>query len=690
LNGGFNFSMTTSNGSSWSWSQTHNSSNTSQSTSSAGYSITGPQASDNYTGPAVFDVYTDNVYGTFAFYSNEQRQSPPIQINPIGVTALANFGTVQVGHASTTQQITLTNNSIYPLTMVAPAVTFSDPGFQIVPGTDNCSNVQLNPYGTAPYTCTLSVEFLPVSSDAPNTILASYPIHANVLAGGTENISSWQNILVTSTGILASATATPSATTTGTTLLPATYQFPTAPNTGGTAPAEQQVLTFKNYYSASITLGATEVALTDSVNFSVLSDGCASQTIVSGGSCSFTLQYLPKTALPSTGIFTTKVTISGIVVGQTVTPIPLVYAGASGTILGTVGLAPNPTHFNVTLYRSGSSLPTGWAVPITLSNNTSYPVGSWVFNACPNGVNGGNNATCGRLTANFNDGVTTNCPTTLMPAQSCTAEGMYSTADVGLTGNFTGIISATGTVVTTGSPKLTAQVNTTVTVTAVNAVKPTIVIHGTEQSQTVTQPAKPGKTDVTISGAVAGSFTGNRYLALTISGFRVVAAYTDTATPLSIAKALAAAANVSGSPVTAQVNGSVVRLTSKVTGAAGNLSYTTSNTRDFAIAPNQGALTGGTDAVTKTVYDGGTLSASVGTVTALAKWSKGSTRNTIASALTSSLNTAGAGVFTATVSGNTITITLVSNSGGSPPPVTVDVKDSMGFSPASFAASTGS
>jgi hypothetical protein len=34
----------------------------------AAYSITGPQASDNYTGPVSFQVYRDNVYGSFMFY----------------------------------------------------------------------------------------------------------------------------------------------------------------------------------------------------------------------------------------------------------------------------------------------------------------------------------------------------------------------------------------------------------------------------------------------------------------------------------------------------------------------------------------------------------------------------------------------------------------------------------------------
>jgi len=695
LSGGFNFSMTNSSGSSWTWSQTHNTSNTNQSTSSASYSITGPQASDNYTGPAVFDVYTDNVYGTFAFYSNEQRQFPPILISAIGVTATSNFGTVTVGQSSAGQQITLTNNSPYLLTMVAPAVSFSDPGFQIVAGSDGCSNVQLQPFGTAPYTCTMTVQFQPVVSDAPNTIQTSYPVHANLVAAGTENISSWQNILVTSTGSVVSGTAAPSASTLGATLYPNpvqtpsqpnTYAFATAPNTGGTAPPEQQAFVFKNYYSSSVVFASGEMVLTDAVNFSVLSDTCAGQTITIGNSCTFTLQYLPKSTLPSTGVFTTKVSAMGVVTGSSGLLTQLAFAGASGTVLGNVTLAPNPTIFHVTLYRSGSSLPTGWAVPITLSNNTSFPVGSWVFNSCPNGVNGGNNATCGRLSANINDGVTTNCPTTLLPAQTCTAEGMYSTADVGSTGTFTGIISATGTVQTTGSPKLTAQVSTTAFVTAVNATK--IKINGSEQSTTVTTPAKYAKAAVTVAGTVIAPFTGTRHVALTVGGYRAVASYNSTATSHMIAVSLAAAANTSASPVTAAASGNIVTFKYKVAGAAGNVSYAATDSRDFTVSAQTGSLSGGADAVTTTKYDGGSVSASVGNITASSNWGKTSTPQSMASGLAASLNSAAKGAFTASANGSDITIAPAPNT-PSTPTVTVNLNDTKGFTPPSFTATTG-
>jgi hypothetical protein len=46
------------------WSSTNNSTVG----KSASYSITGPQYSDHYTGPVSFQIYRDNVYGSFMFY----------------------------------------------------------------------------------------------------------------------------------------------------------------------------------------------------------------------------------------------------------------------------------------------------------------------------------------------------------------------------------------------------------------------------------------------------------------------------------------------------------------------------------------------------------------------------------------------------------------------------------------------
>lgn len=708
LSAGFNFSFSNGNGYSDSSAQTYTTSKENATTNSAAYSITGPQASDNYTGPVVFDVYQDNVYGTFAFYSDEQRQQPPIQLSlvagqaPITVTAITNFGSVAVGSSSASQTIKLTNNSQYPMTMVGPAVSFTDPGFQIVPGLDFCSNVQLQPNGTTPFSCQITIEFSPVVSDAPNTIQASYPINAYLIAAGTENISSWQNILVSSTGVVISGTATPGATTQGATLLPQTqnasqanaYQFPVSNG----ATAETEVFTFTNYYSSSVTFPAHPLAmvLSDSTDFSVINDTgtglCAGATVLPGKTCNITLQYLPVLAQPPSG-YTTLISAWGTVAGSPeITQLAIAGGAGSVAVTGTLSLTPNPTDFSVTLYPNcgggGCELTYGTYTYMTLTNNSSVSVGSFASNPCNTSPYGGNNSTCMMFTgvsggAYWGPNLTANCPTTLAPGKSCTAVGIYSTAAAGYTGTFTGTITATGTA-STGAT-LSAQVNTVAVVVDSGSAK--MKIAGAEQSATKTTPAKPAKATVTLSGSIKTAFTGLHHLSLTVGTFKATLSYHDTATRETLAKALAAAVNVSASPVKATVNGDSVTLTNKIAGAAGNIAYAATDNKDFSIGPRTGSLTGGTDAVTTTIYDSGSVDAAVGSVTATAMWGKESTPQKIAGKLAAALNTAANGAFTASATGGAVTIT--SKIPSSISPLTVQVNDSMGFSPASYAATTG-
>jgi phage tail sheath gpL-like len=85
-------------------------------------------------------------------------------------------------------------------------------------------------------------------------------------------------------------------------------------------------------------------------------------------------------------------------------------------------------------------------------------------------------------------------------------------------------------------------------------------------------------------------------------------------------------------------------------------------------------------------YDGGSVKTTVGSVSGSANWGESSTSATLASDLATSLNAAANGAFTATVSGDTVTIKPAK---GSPAPkIAVNVQDSKGFNPASFAAAT--
>jgi hypothetical protein len=668
LSAGFNFSFSNGSGYSYSSAQTNTTADSKGTTNSAGYSITGPQSSDNYNGPVTFNVYKDNVYGTFAFYSDEQRLQPPIQLSvvsgqaPIGVSTTTSFGTVQVGSSSTAQTITLTNNSPYPMTLVGPAVTFTDPGFQIVAGSDFCSDAQLQPYGTAPYTCTMTIQFSPVLSDAPNTIAASYPIHAYLTAAGTENVSSWENFLVTSTGAVVSATATPAATTctnikpycnTGATLSPVTYTF--ASEVWGSTTTQTEVFTFKNYYSSALTISG--ITSSDIVDYSITSDNCTGKSVSNLGTCTFTLTYLPK----ASGTLNTKVTVLATLNGV---GTPVTYSGATG-VVNTLSIGASGA--SLSLETTCPSCPGGTSSQMTIYNTSSYTLTNVnVSVATVSGPSGWSGS---------------GCSGSIAPGGSClgTISFYYSS---GCSSNCT----ATGTATVTGTENGTGVSTTAGVSCSITFEFGGIKINGAEASKTVTTPATPGKAAITLNGSVKTAFTGTRHVVVTVGGFKASAAYTANFTSAEVAAALGAAANASGSPVTATVSGSQVAFTSKVTGIAGNLAYSTVGTADFTASPSSGSLTGGAPAVTTTGYDGGSVDATVGSVAATANWGKGSTAQSIAGALAASLNAASKGAFTASASGGTVTIVPAQNS--TLPGVTATVSDKMGFNPASFSATT--
>jgi hypothetical protein len=326
--------------------------NTSGNEYTAAYNITGPQLSDNYTGPATYNVYADNIYGTFAFYSDLEQ---PVTLGTIGVSPqYLFFQPTAVGSLSASQSVTLTNNSIYPLTMVYPAVTFDDPGFQLVEdGTDKCSNRYL----AAGASCTLNVKFIPVISDAPNQATGqNYPsVQATMIAAGTENASSYQNILITShtpvSGVVTgNAGATliadannPTTNANGVTLvnaLPNAYAFSTATisQTGSTLSANTQSepYTFTNYYSTAVQVNT--ISLTDNTDYAITSDGCIG-TVLSGQSCQLTLNYSPSSSSIAAehASYPTGINVYGTVydpnsVTNSAKVILLATAGATGTI----------------------------------------------------------------------------------------------------------------------------------------------------------------------------------------------------------------------------------------------------------------------------------------------------------------------------------------------------------------------
>jgi len=746
---GLSFSSDTT--SQWTWQQSTATSQTQGNTNTASYSITGPQASDNYQGPVTFNVYQDNVFGTFAFYSDLQREQPPLQLSGLAGAKLAPNGlaisgssflspilvnlatggtigsplvagtpysfpvTVTACNPPVTcpppdvQEIALTNNSPNYMTMAAPAVTFSDPGFQLIennPTTyqDGCSNQYL----AAGATCLLFIEFAPVLSDVPNPLANPNPVYASLIAAGTENITSYQNVLVTSTGLEVTGNAAP-VSIAGATIRPATIQTASVPNLYvfpmiASTTAETETFTVTNLNSSAVTMSASstsrcpsstsavDITLTDCTDFTISSDGCASANLkaatppsgstagTAGGSCSFTLNFLPVGApstVPSTaGEYTAIITANGTIAGGS-GAANLAVAGAMGTA-GGISMSPRVacvfpdmgggttqscTSTTITNNSSSTFTITGVTSDVAISGGPgTFTISAATFglSGCTSGTIAAGKTCTGTLTFNY--------PTCSPTGDTCSASG-----SVGLTGTLLG--SAVST-----------QVGASASWS--NCVQCGAVVHitGKEQSKQVIKPATHARASVDVTGAVTTPFSGTRTVVLTVHGFRATASYNSTATNQTVAQALAAAANAAGSPVTAKASMNTVTLTYKTAGTVGNTAaYTATGSSDFTITPRAGLLSGGVNASTITEYDAGATEAAVGGVTVSSKWGKTSTSETIAAALAASMNLAGKGSYTATASGGAITITPAS--GKSAPSVSVGVKDSMGFNPASFSAS---
>jgi hypothetical protein len=697
MSAGFNFGSSSGSGNSWTDAQAIGTTSTNSETNTASYSITGPALSDNYQGPTTFNVYKDNVYGTFAFYSDLQHEGVPIQListgltTPIGVAfsgATAGcgsscFGSVTVGNQSTPITVTLTNNSPYQMTMVAPAVTFSDPGFQIIPGSDLCSNAPINGGST----CTLQVEFAPVVTDAPNTIAASYPVSAYVVAAATENITSYENILVTNTvisvsgtsesAVTVSGTAVPAATTcttvtpfcdTGTTLTPAPVSFTAYAGQTGT-----QAFTFTNYYNVPLTVNASPggVLLSSATDYSISADSCSGVVLQALKTCAITVKYtLPTTVSASTPpVLNTKVTVAGTVQGSNVT-LPVSASSAISTTVEGIGLTPSSgtsVYSDITIDGKPdlSLLP----LTVTVTNNSTGTLTLTSLSASTDFTN--TVSTC-VLNSAMAVGASCTIHVQVLPA-GCSSDCQYS-----------GTFTVTGTLGITGSPSVSTS--GTVTGSVIISTQDVVRVSGAEKSQEVTTPATYASGEITLEGAVSTAFTGNRFLDATIGSFSVQLPYGDKATSATLATALAAKINVSTSPVTATVSGDAITLKSKTAGTVGNLKLATTGTADFTLTPKSGTMSGGVNAKTTMSYDGGSVKTTVGSVNGSATWGQSSTSATLASDLATSLNAAANGAFTATVSGDTVTITPAKGSPASK--VAVNVQDSMGFSPASFTAST--
>ena len=241
-----------------------------------------------------------------------------------------------------------------------------------------------------------------------------------------------------------------------------------------------------------------------------------------------------------------------------------------------------------------------------------------------------------------------------------------------------------------------------------------IFLSGTEAGP-LSIAAKSGSGVLTVSGSdgyqTVCTTTCNQYtcwqtcnavpdtgtLAVTIHGFTSSVSYSSGSTDASLAAALTAGFNASGSPVTATASGNSITVTTKATGTASNYPITFSN-GDFSVSDPNSTLTGGHNA--GSVYDAGTVTATisggspaVNITTAPVTWGQGDTPSTLATKLASAINTAVSSYVTATASGSTINLTSNSTGAGVNYAVSVSIIDTQTasyptlFPSASFTAS---
>jgi hypothetical protein len=761
----FNASYTSGSSMTLQNSSTNETSNSAAYTSTAGYSITGPQLSDNYTGPSTYSIYLDNVYRTYAFYS-------PLEPQPVLSTIFVSLGSTAATSSapgiylpsstivttspsapslSAPQEITLTNASpLYALTLAGPAVTFSDPGFILIENNssyqDTCSNQQLLPNGQSSggqtYSCTAWIQFAPQYSDAPNpvTLMNSPAVQASLIAAGTENVDPFQNILVTSqvpisavaTSVTQGATLLPTGVSQSTLKavnpLPYIYTYP-SPTT--------EVFALKNNYNTSVT--PTQINLSDKTDFTLVtgsSDTCLNTPLSAGATCNFTVTF------NGTGIgpVDTAISVMGTVPAweSTVpafysTPtIQLAIAGAVGVNPGIVNFSEAPSIFGG-IFSAGpdcgiqfGNAPCGWvggnapSGTLTILNTTSYPAtisytSTGIFNIFGGTCNGSpitvapNGGTCG-LVLNVS-----NPSCTITSGDSCLA-------------TYSGSVSATATLqnpgltTNTSTILLSAQLTYVVFTTNNNAVP--ITIHGVEKSVPVAVPATAATASLTVkslgrtvqreslgaepSKGFTSIPTGKESVEVKVGSYRTTVTFPAGSFASTVAWKIATALNVSGSPVKASSKGAVVSITSIATGSKANLAFSVTGNAAFKILPSGSTLTGGADATTITKYDAGIVSLTLNGMTAPASWEKGSTATTIASALAASVNKVATPYWSATSSGDVVTLTSGSSStearSKSPAVHAIDsssqsasastasgsvgvtITDTAGFTPASFGA----
>jgi RHS repeat-associated protein len=200
-----------------------------------------------------------------------------------------------------------------------------------------------------------------------------------------------------------------------------------------------------------------------------------------------------------------------------------------------------------------------------------------------------------------------------------------------------------------------------------------ISLAGTEQQTNGTPTQATGT--ITITGAegthavctnrliagqivqVCNPYPDSGFLTVTINGFVAKGAYGSGSTDPTVAAALAAALNATGTPVVASSTNNVVTMTSIAAGTAANYGYSISNGTDFAGTDSGSTLIGGTAG--PVIYDAGTITVTLNGTQASVPYNSASTPQSLASALGTALQSADGGVVMVSPSGSGIGLTSI-------------------------------
>ena len=216
----------------------------------------------------------------------------------------------------------------------------------------------------------------------------------------------------------------------------------------------------------------------------------------------------------------------------------------------------------------------------------------------------------------------------------------------------------------------------------------TITISGNEQSKVIgAVTGVAGTATIYVSGYSNGY--NSKTITIIVNGKKGTTTYAGNSIPSSsIAAMLASAINSTGALVSASNSGSTVTVTATTTGSATNYSLSVSDTDSAISISAPSALSGGVTGSSGTsVYDAGTITATINGTASSYTWNNSSTATSIASGLAAAINSNDSSFLTANNSNGVVTLTSNSTGGATNWPITTSVTDySTNYLSSSFSA----